>query len=68
MAVFDSRESAEEFIEGDPFVAKGLVASWRIEDCCATASRPPASTALEQLIETALIRTIATRATRTSDR
>jgi hypothetical protein len=32
MAIFPNRESAEEFIAGDPFVTNGLVASWRLED------------------------------------
>jgi uncharacterized protein YciI len=30
MAIFTTREAAEEFIEGDPFVTSGLVASWRL--------------------------------------
>lgn len=30
MAIFTTREAAEEFIEGDPFVTNGLVAKWRI--------------------------------------
>lgn len=30
MAIFPTRESAEEFIAGDPFVLNGLVGSWRI--------------------------------------
>ena len=30
IAVFTSREAAEEFVAGDPFVAGGVVASWRI--------------------------------------
>jgi uncharacterized protein YciI len=30
MAIFPSRESAEAFIQGDPFVVHGLVASRRI--------------------------------------
>ena len=29
MAIFTTREAAEEFIEGDPFVTNGLVAKWR---------------------------------------
>jgi uncharacterized protein YciI len=28
--VFTSREAAEEFIAGDPFVVNGVVASWTI--------------------------------------
>lgn len=32
MAIFTSREAAEEFIQGDPFVQAGLVASWRCVD------------------------------------
>jgi uncharacterized protein YciI len=30
MGVFSSRESAEEFVAGDPFVAYGVVAEWSI--------------------------------------
>jgi uncharacterized protein YciI len=30
MAIFTSREAAEEFAGGDPFVLGGAVASWRI--------------------------------------
>jgi uncharacterized protein YciI len=30
LAVFASREAAEAFIGGDPFVVNGLVAAWRI--------------------------------------
>jgi uncharacterized protein YciI len=30
MAIFTSREAAEEFIAGDPFVTEGLVSSWRL--------------------------------------
>ena len=30
MAIFATREAAEEFIAGDPFVTEGLVAKWRL--------------------------------------
>lgn len=30
MAVFATREAAEEFVAGDPFVEHGVVAAWRI--------------------------------------
>ena len=30
LAIYPSREAAEEFINGDPFVINGLVKSWRI--------------------------------------
>ena len=30
MAVFTTREAAEEFIKGDPFVTNGLVSKWRL--------------------------------------
>lgn len=30
MALFTSREAAEEFIQGDPFVVNGVVSSWRV--------------------------------------
>ena len=32
MAVFNTREAAEEFIQGDPFVTDGLVSSWTLRD------------------------------------
>lgn len=30
MGIFTSREAAEEFIAGDPFVTNGLVGTWRL--------------------------------------
>ena len=30
MAIFTTREAAEEFIAGDPFVLNGVVASWAV--------------------------------------
>jgi len=30
MAVFYSREDAEEYVEGDPFVLEGLVSEWHV--------------------------------------
>ena len=30
MAVFTTREAAEEFIKGGPFVVNGLVSKWRL--------------------------------------
>jgi uncharacterized protein len=30
LAIFTSREAAEEFIHGDPFVTNGLVSKWRL--------------------------------------
>jgi hypothetical protein len=30
MAIFTSREAAEEFVEGDPFVTGGAVAEWSL--------------------------------------
>ena len=30
LAIFTSREAAEEFIQGDPFVIHGLVSNWRL--------------------------------------
>ncbi len=30
MAIFTTREAAEEFVRGDPFVLNGVVRSWRI--------------------------------------
>ncbi|MGH7937078.1 MAG: YciI family protein [Bryobacteraceae bacterium] len=30
MAIFTTRDAAEEFIQGDPFVINGLVSKWRL--------------------------------------
>jgi len=30
MGIFASREAAEEFVAGDPFVVNGVVASWTV--------------------------------------
>lgn len=30
MAIFTTREAAEEFAQNDPFVLEGLVANWRL--------------------------------------
>ncbi|MFD2094186.1 YciI family protein [Blastococcus deserti] len=30
MGIFTSREAAEEFVAGDPFVVNGVVASWSV--------------------------------------
>ena len=32
MAVLTSREDAEEYIKGDPFVIKGMVSNWYIRE------------------------------------
>jgi uncharacterized protein len=32
MSVFRTRESAEEFAQGDPFVLNGVVKSWQIRE------------------------------------
>ena len=32
LGVFTSREAAEEFIAGDPFVVNGVVARWTLQD------------------------------------
>ncbi len=32
MAIFRTREAAEEFAKGDPFVTSGVVASYQIKD------------------------------------
>jgi uncharacterized protein len=32
ISVFTSREAAEEFVAGDPFVRNGVVASWKIRE------------------------------------
>ena len=30
LAIFTTREAAEDFIKGDPFVLNGLIAKWRL--------------------------------------
>jgi uncharacterized protein len=32
MAIFTTREAAEEFVSGDPFVLNGVVSRWRIHE------------------------------------
>jgi uncharacterized protein YciI len=32
MAIFDSRQGAEEFVSEDPFVLQGVVRSWQIKE------------------------------------
>ncbi len=32
MAVFTSRDAAEEFVAGDPFVLNGVVRSWTVKE------------------------------------
>jgi uncharacterized protein len=32
MAIFSTREAAEEFVEGDPFVLNGVVSNWHIRE------------------------------------
>jgi len=32
MAVFTSREAAEEFVSGDPFVLNGVVSGWQVRE------------------------------------
>jgi uncharacterized protein len=32
MGIFTSRQAAEEFIDGDPFVLHGVVRSWRVRE------------------------------------
>lgn len=32
MSIFASREAAEEFVAGDPFVLNGVVRSWQIRE------------------------------------
>jgi uncharacterized protein YciI len=32
MAVFKTREAAEEFVAGDPFVLNGVVRGWQIRE------------------------------------
>jgi uncharacterized protein len=32
MAVFTTRESAEEFAQADPFVVNGVVRSWEVRE------------------------------------
>jgi len=32
MAIFTTREAAEEFVAGDPFVINGVVRSWEVRE------------------------------------
>jgi len=32
MAVFTTREAADEFVSGDPFVAHGVVSTWQVRE------------------------------------
>ena len=32
MAIFSTREGAEEFVAGDPFVREGVVRAWEVRD------------------------------------
>jgi uncharacterized protein len=32
MSIFTSREAAEDFVAGDPFIHHGIVAKWEIRD------------------------------------
>ena len=32
MAIFTTREAAEDFVAGDPFVHNGVVSKWRIQE------------------------------------
>ncbi|HZE34367.1 MAG TPA: YciI family protein [Actinoallomurus sp.] len=32
MAIFTTREGAEEFVKGDPFVLNGVVSSWNLRE------------------------------------
>ncbi len=32
MGIFTTREAAEQFVAGDPFVLNGVVGSWKIKD------------------------------------
>jgi uncharacterized protein YciI len=38
MAVFTTKEAAEEFASGDPFVQHGVVSSWRVREWRAVAA------------------------------
>jgi len=40
MSVFRSREAAEEFAEGDPFVLNGVVRDWEVWDWDEVLSEP----------------------------
>jgi uncharacterized protein len=41
MAIFTTREAAEEFARGDPFVLNGVVRSWYIRGWNEAIARPP---------------------------
>jgi uncharacterized protein YciI len=40
MAIFTTREAAEEFVNGDPFVQHGVVRSWRIREWNEVLAKP----------------------------
>lgn len=40
MAIFTSRQAAEEFVKGDPFVEHGVVRSWQIRGWNEVVGRP----------------------------
>lgn len=40
MAVFRTREAAERFVAGDPFITEGVVSAWRILDWNASVHSP----------------------------
>jgi uncharacterized protein len=33
MAIFTTREAADEFVRGDPFVLHGVIRNWTIREC-----------------------------------
>jgi uncharacterized protein len=41
MAVFTTREAADDFIAGDPFIENNVIASWRILEWNEAFSRDP---------------------------
>src|SRR5262249_56036995 len=43
MAIFRTRQGAEEFVADDPFVRNGVVRSWQIRQCNETYPPPPSS-------------------------
>jgi uncharacterized protein len=52
MCIFTTREAAEEFVRGDPFVVNGIVRNWYIRDWIEVlVPEPPALAEIGPLVE-----------------
>jgi len=50
LGIFTTREAAEEFVAGDPFVMSGAVASWRIVEWDAVFLDAPPATLVNETV------------------